>query len=85
MLYNVGHKSMDDRREKKVRIGVRIPVSLNEWLLRRAHKDHGDDLTAALIFALSKAQEIIVKEEGWAAEGWLKEWSAKRGRERPTG
>ncbi len=65
-------------RKKKKQITVRLPVDLHEFIKGRAFRKHGEDYTAAMIEVLSRAREIIVKEEGLLAEYWLQEWKKQR-------
>lgn len=76
MYYNRS-SAMGIKKEKTRQVAVRLPVSLHEFVLKRAARLHGGDFTAAMIELLSQAREVLVEREAWFAQKNLTGWAKK--------
>lgn len=54
---------MGTKKEKTKQVAIRLPLSLYEYVSKRAARLHGGDFTAAIIELLSWARELLNERE----------------------
>ncbi len=54
---------MGRKKEKTIQRNCRLPLSIDDFVERRAKWRHGQDYTAAIIELLSIAREAIIEQE----------------------
>ncbi len=69
---------MRAKKKPTKHISVKLPMNLFEFVYWRAKKLHGENITAALIEILSKAQEIILEEDAVLALHWIQKFKKQR-------
>ena len=69
---------MGTKKQPTKHVSTRLPKNLYDFIQNRAKRWHGEDFTASIIAILSRAQEIILEEEGVLAQYWIEKWKKER-------